>query len=251
LVCGPLPCRRQDELVKLRREGGQPLVIGHRGAAAVAPENTLASLAAAVAAGVDLVEFDVCTGLVLGHSAREVPVAPITLDEALAFLRAHDVGPHVDVKATGIEDEVVAAIRRHDLVGRAIVSSVSARSLRRIASIAPELDRAIGYPHDRHGISGFSWPPGLTRIGAGALRAVMPLRIPPLLRVAHANVLALHHALASPAALAAAHARGAPVLVWTVNEPELVERFVALGADAIVSDDPEMVRRVLATLNPP
>ena len=44
-------------------------MIGHRGAAAVAPENTLESLGAAVAAGADLVEFDVCEGLVLGLGA--------------------------------------------------------------------------------------------------------------------------------------------------------------------------------------
>src|SRR5476649_2130039 len=59
---------RADDFVNLRREGDLPLVIGHRGAAALAPENTLASLEAAVAAGVELVEFDVGAGLVLGHS---------------------------------------------------------------------------------------------------------------------------------------------------------------------------------------
>jgi glycerophosphoryl diester phosphodiesterase len=79
----------------------------------------------------------------------------------------------------------------------------------------------------------------------------MPLRIPPLLKVARANALSLHHALASRATIRAAHALGAPVLVWTVNEPELVERLAAMGADALISDNPEMVRRVLATLNPP
>jgi len=68
--------------VNLRREGGQPLVIGHRGAAALAPENTLAALSAAVAAGAELVEFDVGASLVLGHSARELPAEPISLDEA-------------------------------------------------------------------------------------------------------------------------------------------------------------------------
>ena len=47
-------------------------VIGHRGAAAVAPANTLRSLEAAVAAGADLVEFDVGGDLTLAHSKREV-----------------------------------------------------------------------------------------------------------------------------------------------------------------------------------
>lgn len=239
------------ELVNLRREGGPPLVIGHRGAAALAPENTLAALSAAVAAGVELVEFDVGASLVLGHSARELPATPISLDDALAFLRAHGVGAHIDLKDTDIEEEIVAAIRRHDLTGSAVVSSVWPSSLRAIAAIAPEIDRAITYPHDRHGISGLPWPRALTRVGARALRAVMPLRVPQLLRAARANVLSLHHALASQATIEAAHALGAPVLVWTVNEPELVALLAASGADAIVSDNPEMVRRVLATLSTP
>lgn len=237
--------------MNLRREGDLPLVIGHRGAAALAPANTLASLEAAVAAGVDLVEFDVGAALMLGHSSRELPDEPISLDDALGFLAAHGVGAHVDLKAVGIEEEIVAAIRRHHLRGPVVVSTVSAASLRRIGAFAPELGRAITYPHDRHGISGFSWPGALTRAGAGALRAAMPLRVPPLLRLAHANALSLHHALASRAAIKVAHARGAPVLVWTVNETELVEQIARAGADAIISDNPKMVRRVLATLNPP
>lgn len=239
------------EPLSLRRGDGLPLVIGHRGAAALAPENTLAALSAAVAAGVDLVEFDVGAAFVLGHSEHEVPDEPVSLDDALAFLREHGVGVHVDLKASGIEDEIVAALRRHDLIGRAVVSTVSGSSTRLLAELAPELDRAITYPHDRHGISGFSWPQTVTNAGATALRAVMPLRVPPLIKLARANVLSLHHALASRATIAAAHALGAPVLVWTVNEPKQVERLTALGVDAIISDNPEMVCRVLATLNTP
>jgi glycerophosphoryl diester phosphodiesterase len=242
---------RNGERISLLRGSGLPLVIGHRGAAAVAPENTLESLAAAVAAGVDFVEFDVGSALVLGHSEKELPDEPVPLEAALAFLSESGVGAHVDVKVAGIEEEILAAIRRHDFVGRATVSTVSAKSLRRFAELAPDLHLAIGYPHDRHGVSGFSWPPVLTRAGAAALRSVMPLRIPPLLRMAHANALALHHTLASRAALDAAHRRGVPVLAWTVNEPDRVRELVARGADGIVSDDPEMVRQVLATLNTP
>ncbi len=77
----------------------------------------------------------------------------------------------------------------------------------------------------------------------------MPFRVPFLLGISRANVLALHCALVSPAVVSAAHRRGAPVLAWTVNEPALVEHLVAAGVDGIVSDDPEMIFRTLATLN--
>ncbi|MCB0007593.1 MAG: hypothetical protein KDE04_14105 [Anaerolineales bacterium] len=41
------------------RKNGRPLLVGHRGAMAVAPENTMASFEAALAGGADLIELDV------------------------------------------------------------------------------------------------------------------------------------------------------------------------------------------------
>src|SRR5947209_20326439 len=65
----------QEEPVSLslRRPGDAPLRIGHRGAAALAPENTLESFAKAIELGVDGVEFDVvpgARGLEIAHDAR-------------------------------------------------------------------------------------------------------------------------------------------------------------------------------------
>jgi glycerophosphoryl diester phosphodiesterase len=239
--------RRDQGNVRLRRAGGsRPLVIGHRGAAAVAPENTLAALQAAVDAGADIVEFDVGPDLQLGHSDRETPADQISLDEALEFLRAHRLGVHLDAKLPGYEPELVAAVRRHQLVGRALVSTAFAASTRRFAQLAPELPRAIGYPRDRYGISRVRWPAGLTRAGATSLRQVMPLRVPVLLRWGRANTLSLHHTLCSAAAVRTAHALGAPILGWTANDPAVVLRLASLGVDAIVSDDPGMVLATLA-----
>jgi glycerophosphoryl diester phosphodiesterase len=233
--------------VNLRRVAGQPpLVIGHRGAAAVAPENTLAALQAAVDAGAQLVEFDIGPDLHLAHSADELPDHQISLDDALEFLRRHHLGVHLDAKLPGYEHELVEALRRHGLEDRAVVSTAFAASTRRLARIAPGLPRAIGYPRDRYGISRFRWPAGLTRAGALSLRQVMPLRVPVLLRWGRANTLSLHHTLCSGAAVGAAHALGAPVLGWTANDPASVRRLDALGVDGIVSDDPGMALATLA-----
>jgi glycerophosphoryl diester phosphodiesterase len=231
----------------LRRDGRRPLVIGHRGAAAVAPENTLASLEAAVAAGADLVEFDIGLDLTLSHSRREIPGETIDLDAALDFLRAHGCGVHLDLKYVGVEREAVDAIRRHGLGGRALVSTAWPRTGRRLAAIAPDLPRAIGYPRDRLGVARFRWPEGLTATGAAALRTAMPARVPVLLRWSRSNVLALHHALVSRAAVRRAHALGAPVLAFTANDEALVTRLGDLGVDAIVSDDPAMAVATLQT----
>ena len=232
--------------MNLLRGDGPPLVIGHRGAAAVAPENTRASLEAAVAAGVDIVEFDISPGLRLGHSSDELPAEELTLDDALELLEKHGVGVHLDVKLPGYEDDVLAAVHRHGLAERALVSTAFAVSARRFAGSG--LPVAIGYPRDRLGVSNIEWPRPLTRAGAAALRQAMPARIPVLLRWARANTLSLHHALCSRAAVRTAHLLGAPVLAWTVNDAAGARRMAALGVDGIVSDDPKIVVATLLAL---
>jgi glycerophosphoryl diester phosphodiesterase len=216
----------------------KPLVIAHRA-------NTRAQLEDAATCGVDLVELDVAPGLVVAHDPGE---PGIPLGEALDLLAQHRVGIHVDVKRPGYERDVLAAIDDRGLRSRVLVSTAYAAVGRRVRALAPELPVAIGYPRDRYRLSRWSWPGGVTRPGAAALRAAMPARIPLLLRLSRANVLALHHTLCSGAAIAAAHRLGAPVLVWTVDDPVAAARFIALGADGIVADEP---KKVLATLIAP
>jgi glycerophosphoryl diester phosphodiesterase len=231
--------------VNLLRRGGRPLVIGHRGASNEAPENSLEAIGKAIAAGADLVEFDVSPGLVVAHD--EGSDGP-SLDEVLTLVAASGAGAHVDLKKAGYERAVVEALERHALHDRSVVSTAYGAIARRVRTLAPEIPVAIGYPRDRLGVSRFSWPSALVQPAAALLRAAMPLRIPLLLAAARADVLALHHGLCSPGAVAAAHRRRVPVLVWTVEEPTAVRRFAGMGVDAIVSDDP---KSVLATLGGP
>jgi glycerophosphoryl diester phosphodiesterase len=131
---------------------------------------------------------------------------------------------------------VLEAIDERNLRERVLVSTAYARVARRVRALAPDLPIAIGYPRDRYRVSRFEWPAAVTAPGAAALRAAMPARIPLLLAWAQADLLALHHTLCSRAAVDAAHRRGAPVLVWTVDDPAAQERFSALGVDALVTD---------------
>src|SRR6476661_3273660 len=123
------------------------LLVGHKGADAIEPGNTIASFEAAVEAGVDMIEFDVLwlrdghprlpagerSPLVVAHDwsdagARE----PLTLDAALeAFTRPplDRVEIDLDLKLAGREDEVVDALRERDLVRRAMTSTMELSSL--------------------------------------------------------------------------------------------------------------------------
>jgi len=128
--------------VKLRRGDGALLRVGHRGAAALAPENTLRSFEAALACGVDAIEFDVLDlvggPLVLAHSndlaevshgaaagwvrersldeLRELAPELPTLDEALDFLAGRHVALHGVPRPLGVDVVVARECQRVPLV---------------------------------------------------------------------------------------------------------------------------------------
>ena len=221
-------------------------MIGHRGAAAVAPENTLASLQAAVDAGADLVEFDVDRGLVVGHPGR--PAGELTLDGALRYLATAAIGVHLDLKVTDVEREIAALARRHGVAERAVVSTTSARSLRQLRVESPEIARAISYPRDRTGAGSFPWPRRLVHAARAAVRPYMLVRIPRLIASAEADAVSLHHGLVTPRVVAAVHARGASLIAWTVDNPARIAELAAMGVDAIVSDNPGATIAFLAKI---
>lgn len=227
------------------RRDGRPLAIGHRGAAAVAPENTIASFEAAVEAGVDAIEFDVLEHpggeLVLGHSIRELPEGLPTFAAALAWFARQSCGLHVDVKGVGFEQQIVEALEQNGLAARAFVSTSRPPSLRRFAELAPELPRALTYPEDRLGITRTPLAGPLVAGSLAALRRALPARIVGLLARAEATVASLNHSLLTQAIVERCHAAGVPVVAWTVDDPTRVEQVLALGVDAVVSNDPRVV----------
>jgi glycerophosphoryl diester phosphodiesterase len=260
-------------MIDLWRRDSGPLRIGHRGAAALAPENTLRSFRAAVAAGVDLIEFDVLGltqgPLVVAHSdrleevshgaatgrvrelslerLREIAPELPTFDDALAFFadEAPGVGLHVDLKLHTRLDELAAAIVRHGLDGRTVVSGVRVESLRAISRAAPRVSVGITYPEDKLSISRrpYLWP--VVSLGLLSLRASVSLRLPRLARRAGAGAVMLQHRLVTEASVESVHAAGLPVLTWTVDERPEFERVVAAGVDGVISNDP---RIFIATL---
>jgi glycerophosphoryl diester phosphodiesterase len=255
-------------LIELRRPDGRFARVGHRGASALAPENTLRALELAVELGCDMLEFDVLDlsdgTLVLAHSndLREVShgaaggrvrgrdlaglrqVAPDlpTLDEALAFCveRLPDIGLQLDLKRSGIEAATVDAVRRHGVVERSWVSTFDARSLRRLAELAPELPRSYTLPRDRFGVAKRSPLAPVVRAALASMGASLPRRLPVLLARGRALAATLHYSIASRAAIDRAHELDAAVYVWTVDDPGLAERLVRDGADGIITNDPRI-----------
>ncbi len=254
------------------RADGRPFKVGHKGAAALEPENTLRSLSRAVELGCDLVEFDVLAlddgALVLAHSddlyevshgaasgrVRSLPLEALreaapdvpTFDEALELLGSADaIGLHVDLKWHGYEAAAAEAIRRHGLVERTVVSTVHARSLRELAAIEPGLKRGITYPFDRRGVSRRKVLAPVAASLLVAIRTALPRRITGMLDRAKADAAMLHHSVVSRAAVDRAHGHGAAVFAWTVDDECTLERMLAAGVDGVITNDPQLFERAL------
>jgi glycerophosphoryl diester phosphodiesterase len=232
--------------VRLRAEDGRFLRIAHRGAAALAAENSLAAIEAGLAADIDLIEFDVLERegrLVVAHAPElAVPGGP-TLDDALELARASrpEVGLDIDLKWHGFEGRVIETIRRHGLVERTLISSCFAPSLREVRRLEPRLATAFAYPFDRYRASERrAVPETFIRASLAAMKRALPGRIQRMLLRAEADVATLHWLVISPRLVERCHAVGAGVWAWTVNDANVIESIVAAGVDGVISDDPRL-----------
>ena len=131
--------------------------VGHKGADHVAPGNTVESFEAALAHGVDMIEFDVLRArdgqLVLAHDYTDAEGRDcLTLEEGLEHFAGEaysGVELDVDLKLPGYEREVVEGLQERGLAERSLVSTTYTESLERLGELAPGLRRGWSVPRVR------------------------------------------------------------------------------------------------------
>lgn len=245
------------------------LRIGHKGADALAPGNTLESFRAAVEAGVDAIEFDVLRPRAdfadgtdwrtapagpVGESSGPLVVAhdwadserrePLTLADALDGLAEPPLDNlrfDLDLKVAGREDEIAAALRERDLLERAMVSTMEARSVRYLHDLEPGLERGITLPKIGRDWNNVRFARPLVLAGSAALRARLPAIATRAAVELGAWAVWIYHPLITARLIAAAHAKDVQVIAWTVDDAPRVAELVALGVDGICSNDPRLL----------
>src|SRR5947209_9928342 len=161
-VAGARPgrCKPDDILVSGMPDLDRPALrrVGHKGADLIAPGNTYASFDAALAAGVDMIEFDVLPSrdreqLLLAHDYRDAASRePHTLEQGLAHLSAapfDGIELDVDLKLPGYVLRVVDALRSHGALERSLISSQSRSSLAVIRAAEPSVRLGWSVPRLR------------------------------------------------------------------------------------------------------
>jgi glycerophosphoryl diester phosphodiesterase len=145
------------------------------------------------------------------------------------------------------EREVVEAVRRLDLADRSFVSSYYVGTARAIGAHDGAVRTGFTVPRRVFRISEHGRSAPIARAALWALRRVTPPLVRPLLAITRATAVVLHHSLVTPASVGAAHARGAAVVTWTVDDPAVLTRVDQAGVDAVVTNDPRIFVSTLRT----
>lgn len=228
----------------------RPLVIAHRGASVEQPENTHAAFRRALALGIDGVELDArvtrdgiafvfhdpnlqrLTGrrrragnatwseLQLLRIGGSEPIP--RLSDVLRLLRGRAM-VQIEIKPGVPVAPVLRAVRAARAQTGVILSSVSLSILRTAAQLAPSVPRMFIY--------------------YGSLAAPALLR--KMAMVGAACLCINHRDVKSAAFVYYFKIRGYSVWCWTVNRPADMRRLARFGVDALVGDDPALLRRTL------
>ncbi len=257
-----------DKLTTDHRPLTTVLIIGHRGAAAVAPENTLVSFERALADGADGVEFDV-------RLARDgVPVVIHDATLRRTALRRGTVASFPSTELARMDAGAWFNLRRPrrarpEYAGATIPTLASVFELmkrrdallyvemkcgpRDRAPLAAEVARLVR-AHSlarRVVVESFDLPSiaELKRLDAGLRTAALfdrrLSRPAPLARgmitralACGAEEIALHHSLATRRTVREAALRGLETIVWTADNPAWVARALRNGVRAVITNDP-------------
>jgi glycerophosphoryl diester phosphodiesterase len=232
-----------------RMSNRKPILVGHRGARGLAPENTIYAFQVADALRIDGVEFDVQrskdghlivfhdetvdrvtngTGNVFDLTLDEIKALDAggkfdptfrdetipTLRETFDYLWQSDLLLFIELKDPwrfpGMEQQVIDLIRDYDLVERVQIRSFFHLCLHEVYRLAPEI----------------------------AISELWEDRLPAASEVAFKTLNAFYP-LYTPENLAEIHARGQQATAWTVNDLEAARRLIEAGIDGLTTDYPD------------
>lgn len=228
----------------------RPLVIGHRGAPAHQPENTLRAFREAMRAGADGVELDVREArdgtLVVHHdpvlAGDGVEVAALDLGEIRARGPA-DADLRVPTLGEALEELRALAPRI------VLVEVKDARSPERLRDLlaASALDLPITtMSFDLDLMRRLRELDGVMRLGLVSAETIP--RAAEFLVLHRLDALVLRHDRVDGALATDLHAAGKALYAWTVNEESDLRRLLPFAPTGIITDDPGWARGILTHL---
>jgi len=225
----------------------RPLAIAHRGASVAEVENSLAAFRAALSLGADAVELDVhatADGALVVHHDEMIGrhhVAHCAFTEVREHrLRNGEPVPTLEEALAIIVPEMIAFVEVKSLAPR-----WDARLFDAIDRTgAPQRVRIHSFDHRIVHRLGAERP----QLGRGVLSSAYPVHAVRMMEDADAQALWQHAPLVDLALVEKVHAADGVVYAWTLDDPDKMERLLALGVDGLCTNHPERARQAIDSL---
>jgi len=218
-------------------------IMGHRGAKAYEPENTLRSVRRALEMGVDAVEIDV-------HLSRDGVLTVIhddTVDRTTNGTGAVNDLTWEELRRldAGLGERLPRLEEVAELVGGRAHLFIELKDRQGVATLAAFFRERQCF-HEATVIS--FWHPAVKalrevepRIVTGVLLVGHPVDAPALARAAGAQALMLNYAYVTPELTAAAHAAGLAVYAWNIDTVAEFIPFLDMDVDGVGSNKPDVL----------
>jgi glycerophosphoryl diester phosphodiesterase len=241
----------------------RPLIIGHRGASAIAPENTMAAFKAAIDAGADGVEFDVRLSgdhvpfVIHDETLRRTGgLQSRVCDVSAADLDRTDVGSWFGSGrqfAGECVPRLLYLFELFTLTSAVLYLEMKCGSAQRtqLAEVCCQLldeysmkDRVVVECFDLVAIDLVKKIDPAIRTAAlfepslATPPFVAAQRIVDAAKAVNADEVALHHKLANQRVVQKAKEAGFKVVVWTVDDPRWLSKAESMELHALITNDP-------------
>jgi glycerophosphoryl diester phosphodiesterase len=139
---------------------------------------------------------------------------------------------------------VLDLLKREKFTDRVMIQSFDWRTLQLVRRRAPAIPTVYLTQQLDPGANVFSDRPSQWTAGFDPMRYGGSL--PKAIKAAGGAIWSPLYRDVDPALIAEAHGLGLKVVVWTVNDPDDMARLIDMGVDGIISDRPDLLRRVAA-----
>ena len=224
-------------------------IIGHRGAAGYAPENTLSSFACAIECNVDVIEFDVwkCASgeLVVFHDST---VDKLT--DGHGYVSSKTLNELKQLTVLG--SETIPTLKEvFDFVNRRVKLFIELKDVDIAHDVLDLIDYYVEYKqwhYDDFIIGSFDHVQLKTVKTINSLISVIaliygiPVQLAACAEDIKAQIVGLGVDFINQSFVDDIHARGMLVYVYGVNSKENLDRLMSYGVDGIITDYPNHIR---------
>jgi len=251
----------------INKLSAQPLVIAHRGASAIAPENTLAAINKAIEIGADVVEVDVH----LTKDEQLIVIHDKNLKRTTGINKSIKNCNYNDIKQLNVRNRFLKEYPNQTIPTlKEVIQTINRRcklliEIKEGSPYYPDIEQKVldlikelnaedfCLMHSFVQAAVYTWESFNSSVPVSLLKKNRPLKIwsnklihtcPILDTVCYSNNY--YYRFITKRFVKQVHRKNQKIFVWTVNNTRIMKRMVRINVDGIITNNPDKLIRIIA-----